>query len=89
MFGVWDTAIIVLLAFMVLDYATGLIKAYVNKEISSDVGLKGIARKSLILISLLENCAQLGLPIPDKLREALIQLQSGNKKGIKESEKDE
>ncbi|WP_309245197.1 phage holin family protein [Clostridium sp. CF012] len=74
---------------MVLDYATGLIKAYVNKEISSDVGLKGIARKSLILISLLENCAQLGLPIPDKLREALIQLQSGNKKGIKESEKDE
>jgi toxin secretion/phage lysis holin len=114
---VWDTAIIVLLAFMVLDYITGLIKAYVNKEISSDVGLKGIARKSLILIviivavlldrllnagtwlfrtlicyfyianegiSLLENCAQLGLPIPDRLREALVQLQAGNKKGLKE-----
>ncbi|MFT5873840.1 MAG: toxin secretion/phage lysis holin [Clostridium sp.] len=49
LFGVWDTAIIVLIAFMVLDYATGLIKAYVNNEVSSDVGLKGIARKSLIL----------------------------------------
>lgn len=117
LFGVWDTAIIVLIAFMVLDYATGLIKAYVNKTVSSDVGLRGIARKSLIFIviivavmldrllnagtwlfrtlicyfyianegiSLLENCAQLGLPIPDKLREALVQLQSGNKKGVKE-----
>jgi len=119
LFGVWDTAIIVLLLFMVLDYMTGLIKAYVNKEISSDVGLKGIARKSLILIviivavlldrllnagtwlfrtlicyfyianegiSLLENCAQLGLPIPEKLRDALVQLQAGNKKGAKEEE---
>ena len=117
LFGIWDTAIIVLLVFMVLDYITGLIKAYVNKEISSDVGLKGIARKSLILIviivavlldrllnagtwlfrtlicyfyianegiSLLENCAHLGLPIPDNLKEALVQLQSGNKKEIKE-----
>ncbi|MGK0467168.1 MAG: toxin secretion/phage lysis holin [Clostridium sp.] len=117
LFGVWDTAIIVLIAFMVLDYITGLIKAYVNKEISSDIGLKGIARKSLILIviivavlldrllnagtwlfrtlicyfyianegiSLLENCAQLGLPIPDRLRDALVQLQAGNKKGVKE-----
>ncbi len=47
LFGVWDTAIIVLLAFMVIDYITGLIKSYVNKEIYYDVGLNGIARKSL------------------------------------------
>jgi len=119
LFGVWDTAIVVLISFMILDYITGLIKAYVNKEISSDIGLRGIARKSLILIviivavlldrllnagtwlfrtlicyfyianegiSLLENCAQLGLPIPVKLQEALVQLQSGNKKGSKEDE---
>lgn len=115
LFGAWDTALIVLIGFMVLDYATGLLKAYVNKEVSSDVGLKGIARKSLILIvlmvavmldrllntgawlfrtlacyfyianegiSLLENCAQMGLPIPDKMQEALIQLKEGNKKEI-------
>ena len=119
LFGAWDTALLVLIVFMVLDYATGLIKAYVNKVVSSDVGLKGIARKSLILIvlivavlldrllnagtwvfrtlvcyfyianegiSLLENCAQLGLPIPARLKDALIQLQEGNKKEIKEQD---
>ncbi|MBU3185675.1 phage holin family protein [Clostridium estertheticum] len=119
LFGAWDTPLTVLIRFMVLDYATGLIKAYVNKVVSSDVGLKGIARKSLILIvlivavlldrllnagtwvfrtlvcyfyianegiSLLENCAQLGLPIPAKLKDALVQLQSGNKKEIKDQD---
>lgn len=118
-FGAWDTALVVLIGLMVLDYATGLIKAYINKEISSDVGLRGIARKSLIFIvlivavmldrlintgtwvfrtlvcyfyianegiSLLENCAQLGLPIPDALKNALVQLKEGNKKEIKNSE---
>lgn len=118
--GAWDTALIVVIAFMVLDYITGLIKAYVNKVISSDIGLKGIARKSLILIvlivavmldrllntgtwlfrtlvcyfyianegiSILENCAQLGVPIPEKLKEALIQLKEGNKKEIVKEEK--
>lgn len=111
--GSWDTALTVLITFMVLDYITGLIRAYVNKTVSSDVGLKGIARKSLILIvlcvgvlldrllnngtwvfrtliayfyianegiSLIENCSSLGLPIPEKLQSALIQLKEGNKK---------
>lgn len=31
-------------------------------------------------LSLLENCAQLGLPLPDKLKDALIQLKNGGKK---------
>lgn len=53
LFGTWDIALIVLVAFMVLDYSTGLIKAFVNKDVSSDVGLKGIARKSLILLVLI------------------------------------
>ena len=34
--GAWDTAIIVLIAFMVIDYATGLIKGWYKKELSSD-----------------------------------------------------
>lgn len=111
--GTWDTAIMVLVCFMVLDYMTGLMRAYINKEVSSDVGLKGIARKTVIFIvlivavlldrlmntgawvfrtlvcyfyianegiSLLENCAGLGLPIPEKLKEALSQLKEGEKK---------
>lgn len=116
LFGAWDTALIVLVCFMALDYATGLLRAYINKEVSSDVGLKGIARKAVIFvvlivavlldrllntgnwlfrtlvcyfyianegISLLENCTGLGLPIPERLRDALEQLKDGEKKEIK------
>lgn len=37
-------------------------------------------------ISILENCACLGLPIPEKITDALAQLKQGNKKEIKEQE---
>lgn len=113
LFGVWDIPLVVLVVFMVLDQLTGVIRGYVNKELSSDVGLKGIARKCVILIilivavmldrllntgswmfrtmvayfyianegiSLLENCASLGGPIPEGLKNALIQLKEGKKK---------
>ena len=119
LFGTWDTALVVLVCFMVLDYFTGVLRAWTNKEISSDVGLKGIARKTVILIvlivavlldrllntgtwvfrsllcyfyianegiSLLENCAGLGLPIPEKLKDALVQLKDGEKKELREQE---
>ena len=117
LFGTWDTALIVLVSFMALDYLTGVLRAIVNKEVSSDTGLKGIARKTVIFIvlivavlldrllntgtwvfrtlicyfyianegiSLLENCAGLGLPIPDKLKDALVQLKDGEKKELRE-----
>ena len=117
-FGAWDTALVVLIAFMVLDYITGLLRAWINKEVSSDVGLKGIARKTVIFIvlivavlldrllntgtwvfrtvtcyfyianegiSLLENCAGLGLPIPEKIKDVLIQLKDGEKKELNKS----
>lgn len=117
LFGSWDIALMVLIFFIALDYATGVLRAYVNKEVSSKVGLKGIARKAVIFvvlivavlldrllntgnwvfrtlvcyfyianegISLLENCAGLGLPIPEKLKDALAQLKEGEKKGLKQ-----
>ena len=37
LFGSWDTALIVLVCFMVLDYITGVLRSYVNKTVSSDV----------------------------------------------------
>jgi toxin secretion/phage lysis holin len=113
--GTWDTALVVLIVFMALDYGTGLLRAWINKEVSSDVGLKGIARKAVIFvvlivavmldrllntgtwvfrtlvcyfyianegISLLENCAGLGLPIPEKIKDALVQLKDGEKKEL-------
>ena len=52
-FGTWDTALIVLVSFMALDYLTGVLRAIVNQEVSSDTGLKGIARKTVIFIVLI------------------------------------
>lgn len=53
LFGSWDKALAILITFMVLDYITGLIKAWYKKELSSDVGLHGLARKATILIVLI------------------------------------
>jgi len=116
LFGAWDTPLGILVLFMALDYTTGILRGYINKDLSSDVGLHGIARKAVIFVvlivavaldrllnmgnwlfrslvcyfyianeglSLLENCASLGLPIPDKILEALIQLKDGEKKEIR------
>lgn len=49
--GGWDNWLIVLVAFMILDYVTGLIKAIINKQLSSAVGLKGIFKKICVLIA--------------------------------------
>ncbi|AQS10554.1 holin family protein [Clostridium saccharobutylicum] len=48
LFGAWDTALIVLVTFIVTDYLTGVLRGYITKKLSSDVGLKGIARKAVI-----------------------------------------
>ncbi|MGL4617092.1 MAG: phage holin family protein [Mycoplasmoidaceae bacterium] len=110
--GDFDLVLIILICFMILDYITGLLRAYINKEISSNIGLKGITRKGLIFIiiiiavlldrlindsnfifrtlvsyfyisneaiSILENSGALGLPIPEKIKEALAQLKEGQK----------
>lgn len=53
LFGGWDTAIIVLITFMVLDYITGVLYAWNTKTISSEVGLKGLSKKLLIILVLI------------------------------------
>lgn len=106
-FGTWDIAIAILIIFMVLDYLTGVIVAYQNKTLNSEVGFKGLIKKCMILvilivavmldrllntgtwvfrtlvcyfyianegISLLENVSNLGVKIPEKLKDALEQL---------------
>lgn len=105
--GGFDGLLYALIAFMVVDYITGVMCAVVDKTLSSAVGFKGICRKVLILalvgiahildanvigdgsvlrtaviffyisnegVSLLENAAHLGLPIPEKMKEILAQL---------------
>lgn len=51
LFGGWDSLIQFLLFCMVADYATGLLKAGINKDMSSSVGFVGIGRKLGILIA--------------------------------------
>lgn len=53
LFGAWDMALTILIVFMILDYITGILKGYVLKELSSDIGLKGLARKAVILVVLI------------------------------------
>lgn len=115
-FGSWDLALQVLIVFMILDYGTGVLYAFLNNQLNSEVGFKGLVKKMMILvvliigvmvdrilgtgnwvfrtlvayfyianegISLLENVGNIGIPIPNKMRQALEQL---NKDDDKESE---
>ena len=102
-----DGFLYALIAFVVTDYITGLMCAFADRNLSSEIGFKGICRKVLIFIlvgianildvqvigtgsvlrtaiiffyisnegvSLLENAAHLGLPVPEKLKVVLKQL---------------
>ena len=47
--GGWDKWAIVLISLIVIDYVTGVVKAIYNKQLSSEIGFKGICKKVLIL----------------------------------------
>ena len=105
--GGCDGLLYALIAFVVIDYITGVMCAISNHTLSSEVGFKGICRKVLIFllvgianildiqvigsgsalrtaviffyisnegVSLLENAAHLGLPVPEKIKTVLEQL---------------
>ena len=105
--GGCDGLLIALVVFAAVDYITGVMCAVSDRELSSEVGFRGICRKVLIFIlvgaanildaqvigsgsvlrtaviffylsnegvSLLENAAHLGLPIPKKLKDVLAQI---------------
>lgn len=105
--GSCDGLLIALIIFMIFDYITGLINAYLKHKLSSEVGFVGIFKKIMILLlvsvgniidsyilkggaavrssviffylcneglSILENIALIGVPIPDKLRNVLEKL---------------
>jgi len=47
--GGWDKWAVALIALIVIDYVTGVVKAIYNKQLSSEIGFKGICKKVLIL----------------------------------------
>lgn len=103
--GGFDMLLGVIITLVVLDYLTGILKAIYNKQLSSEVGYKGIIKKIFIFIviatayeiqkvvadsiplremtlmffianeaiSLLENAGEF-IPIPEQLRDVLVQL---------------
>lgn len=115
LFGPFDIALRTLIVFIVLDYITGIIKAWLLKEISSARGYQGLIKKSLVLvviivanmaddimgtnglfrnaicyiyisiesISILENLAASGVPIPQPLIDKLVQLKNNAQDTLK------
>ncbi len=110
MFGKVDVLLYALIAFVILDYVTGLAKGFYTKTISSETGFKGLIKKFIIFvvvvvavvlqrvlnntiplrevtitfficnegISILENAAEF-VPIPQKLKDVLLQLRDTDK----------
>lgn len=106
-----DVALSCLLIAIILDYISGLIKAYETKTLSSKIGLRGILKKVGVLLvvmlavlidrvagdtgairtlviyyfvaneglSIVENLAQAGIPIPQTIKKALKALKKENK----------
>ena len=48
-YGDMNSLLVTLFIVIVLDYITGLLKAFITKELSSSIGFKGILKKVLIL----------------------------------------
>lgn len=113
LFGVWDLPLMALVTTMGLDYVTGITRGYITKQLSSEYGFRGLAKKLTIFyvlilavvldrilsgnswvfrtlvcfwytanegLSILENVSVIGLPVPDRLVQTLVQLKEGNRK---------
>lgn len=106
LFGGWSALIQILVAFVIIDYVTGVLAAGVNGKLDSSIGMRGIAKKVFIfiivacghlvdgamgtgeivrdaaiyfyianeLISILENAGEIGLPVPDILKNSIDRL---------------
>ncbi|GLB61728.1 phage holin family protein [Cytobacillus sp. NCCP-133] len=108
-----DGFLYALIIFVIVDYITGIMVAIINRELSSEIGARGIFKKILIFIlvgiahiidsrligegsvirtaviffylsnegiSIMENSTRIGLPVPQKLKDVLAQL-NGKAKG--------
>lgn len=48
LFGGWSVLLQILLAFVIIDYVTGLLAASVEGKLNSKIGFRGIAKKIMI-----------------------------------------
>ena len=71
--GGWDVLLWTLTAFVVLDYLTGLAKAWKQKELSSEVGFEGLVKKVMIFtLVIVANFLQKLISESIPLREIVI-----------------
>lgn len=49
-FGDWDVALQCLVIAIAIDYISGIIKAFINKDLSSKIGVKGLLKKVGVLL---------------------------------------
>jgi len=72
--GGWSTLIQILVAFVVIDYVTGVLAAASEGKLNSEIGMKGIAKKVFIFIFVaLGNLADTALDMQGNLlRNAVI-----------------
>jgi toxin secretion/phage lysis holin len=112
LFGGWSALLGTLLAFVIIDYITGMIAGALEGKLNSQVGFRGIAKKVAIffivsvahmvdvslgdnhlfrdaaiffyianeLLSITENAGKIGIPIPDKLLNAVEVLRGRSEK---------
>ncbi|TEB15570.1 Holin family protein [Pelotomaculum sp. FP] len=106
-FGEINSLLYALIAFVTIDYVSGVLLAILEKKLSSEIGFKGISKKVMLFvliglgniidqyiigsgsslrtmlimfylsnegISILENATKIGLPLPQKLKDILLQL---------------
>jgi toxin secretion/phage lysis holin len=115
LWGGFDVAMQCLLIAIALDYVSGIIKAFVLKQLSSSVGFKGIIKivgvlvvvalavlidrvtgesgaiRTLVIyyfvanegLSITENLAQAGVPMPKIIKDALKALKKESKGNAK------
>ena len=53
LFGSWDLPLLTLISVMALDYITGITRGYINKQLSSDYGFRGLYKKISIFYILI------------------------------------
>lgn len=110
--GGGDALLETMLYAVILDYVVGIVKAVAQKNVSSAIGARGIAKKVLYFlvvavanlievrilggiaplreitvmfyicnegVSILENLIAAGVPLPERLKDVLIQLKEKRK----------